>query len=224
MKRMSCLIGWVWVASLVVGAAGGCKPEKAQTGPGDAVGMTPKSANSKMDKGDKSLPPGGSVADRLDRFYPPVMGNFYKTGVQRYDATGDNASVTYNHFRYGGETAIVFTAYVYPMEKDSKSLDDALDGAVKEFKSAHKSAKAVGPAEDVVTRQGGQTYTGRKVTYRYEDAFGSGERRPLLTEIHVFRKGDRVVKYLVSYPASDTAEVAGPLSAFLSAFPWPSTI
>ena len=205
MKRMSCLTLLVLLSS-VVAVAPGCASQRDK-----AAGQAAAASGKKR-----------ATADRMESFYPRVLGSFYRTDITRYDATGENASVGYNYFEETGDTLIAFTAYVYPAANES--LDDALKSATNDVKSERRGVKVLGttPAK---TQQAGQTYEGRKTTFQYEDKFGGrGEKQKLMSELYLFKKGDRFVKYRVTYPAAAAAQAQQRLAGFLSAFPWPSGI
>jgi hypothetical protein len=229
MNRMRCLIGLALLCIVAPGCPSHHDEEDADT---RDVAANVNADGSKSVKTTKSKPKSGkapaaatgpSTEDRLRAFYPAVMGSFSNTGVTRYDEAGENASVGYNYFVDGRETQIAFTAYFYPADKDSKALDDAFKSATNDVKSEHRGVK-VGQVEPVTTQQSGETIEGKRVTFRFEDKFGAGQRQPLMSELYVFRKGDKIVKYRITYPAADAEEAQARLSGFISAFPWPASI
>jgi hypothetical protein len=203
MKRMSCLT----VVALLSVVSLGCPSNRDK---GAARGTAAKGAAAR------------STEDRLRAFYPATLGGFYRTDVKRYDELGENASVGYNLFSDTGETRIAFTAYFFPA-KEGQSFDDAVKQATNEVRGERRGVKVLA-TEPVKTRQAGQDYEGRKVTFNYADEFGRGEKQPLVSELYLFKKGDKLVKHRVTYPAADAAYVQQRLAAFLPAFPWPSGI
>jgi hypothetical protein len=161
------------------------------------------------------------VYERLHSFYPPTLGGFYRTGVRRYDRDGHDASVGYNYYPDGKFTMIAVTAYFYPAPPGVDSLDEAVDHAMRDVASQHDDLRVTGRARTSATA-GGQRHEGRKVMLAFANRFGSGRRTDLNSELHVFRLGERLVKYRITYPAARAAEARERIAAFLEKFPWPS--
>jgi hypothetical protein len=160
---------------------------------------------------------------RVKAFYPRTLGKFVNTGVQEYGGGGADASVSYNYFRQGKETLIAFTAYFYPAGEKGETLEQAVQAATRDVKSANRRAKVTG-SEPVQIKRDGARREGRRVTFEYTGSFGKRDKaQPLISELYVYPAAPgRWVKYQVTYPAAQAAELQGVANPFVASFPWPS--
>ena len=168
--------------------------------------------------------PPKSLYDRLPALYPESIPPFLRAGFRKYDERGDNVSVGYNRFFLLTTTVCSFTAYFYPAPP-ARAGDDPLAPeflrARQEVLRAHAGAEAGEPGPATAEKKG-HTYKGVRVTFRYETEFGApGRRQPVVSDLYLFRAGDRLIKYRVTMPASDEKTEREYLEKFLAAFPWP---
>ena len=165
-----------------------------------------------------------SLYERARALYPQQIPPFVRTGFRKYDDRGENVSVGYNRFFLLTTTVCAFTAYFYPLPPAPAGRDavaDHLADARRQVLEAHPGAKVVsaGPA---TAEKKGKRHDGLRVTFRYESAFGApGKRQAVLSDLYLFRDGDRAVKYRVTFAAADEKTEREHLEKFLDAFPWP---
>lgn len=156
--------------------------------------------------------------------YPVMIGTFMKVEVSRFDnPAGEDVAVGYNFFRGLVDTSVVCTMYFYPLPDagDPEALAKHRAAVLEEIASVHPKARVVSSGEAVV-RQRGKEYSGLKVVLKDVGPFGAkGEERELRSELYLFRQGARVVKYRITYPAKEAADVAGRIETFLADFVWP---
>jgi hypothetical protein len=168
--------------------------------------------------------PPGSLYERVRSSYPEQIPPFLRAGFRKYDERGENVSVGYNRFFLLTTTACSFTAYFYPAPP-ARAADDPLAAellrASQEILRAHPGAKEGAP-RPVTAEKKGQTYKGLRVAFQFETEFGApGRRQAVVSELYLFRDGRRMVKYRVTFPASEEKTEREHLETFLAAFPWP---
>ena len=165
-----------------------------------------------------------SLYERVRAFYPEQIPPFVRAGFRKYDDRGENVSVGYNRFFLLTTTTCAFTAYFYPLPPAPAGRDalaDHLARARREVLDAHPGAKVVS-AGQVTAEKKGKRYDGLRVTFRYEADFGApGKRQAVLSDLYLFRDGDRAVKYRITFAADDEKTEQEHLEKFLAAFPWP---
>ena len=170
-------------------------------------------------------PKRGSLYDRVQKLYPEKMPPFLRTGFHKFDRAGENVSVGYNRFFLLATTSCSFNAYFYPVPQSDRGRDDALERAVakarREVLNAHEGADVVETAP-VTAEKNGRTFKGTRVTFKFTDEFGgAGKKQKLLSDLYLFRDGDRLVKYRVTFPAAEEKAERKYLEKFLAEFPWP---
>ena len=187
------------------------------------VGGPPAPANDAPPETPPEVPP-GSLYERVRASYPEQIPPFLRAGFRKYDERGENVSVGYNRFFLLTTTVSAFTAYFYPAPP-VRAGDDPLAAellrARQEVLRAHPGAEAGAP-RPVTAEKKGQTYKGLRVAFKYETEFGApGRRQAVVSELYLFRDGGRMVKYRVTFAASEEKTEREHLEKFLAAFPWP---
>jgi hypothetical protein len=145
--------------------------------------------------------------------FPIRVGEFDRISGYRYDETGLNISIGYNH----KPSRIVMTAYVYPA--GNAELKDHFDQICRDVTKAFPAAKEVsrGPWE---LKQGDKKYDGLKAVFSMRREFG-GEVRELNSVAYLLKLGNQFIKFRVTYPADQDPEGADVIAQFQSALSLP---
>lgn len=168
-----------------------------------------------------------TLYERVRENYPQQIEGFLRVDVHQYDRAGQNVSVGYNQFFLLTTTSIAFTAYFSPMPApkgapDAERLQRHFAAAARQVEEAHPGTEVVVEKTPVTAEKNGRTYSGLRCVFRFDGDFGGrGQRQTLLSDLYVFRDGDRAVKYRVTFPAKEEKQARKRLEKFLKAFPWP---
>ena len=168
-----------------------------------------------------------TLYERVRESYLQQIEGFLRVDVHQYDRAGQTVSVGYNQFFLLTTTSIGFTAYFYPMTArkgapDAERLERHFAAAAREVEQAHPGTEVVVEKTPVTTEKNGRTYSGLRCVFRFDGDFGGrGQRQTLLSDLYVFRDGDRAVKYRLTFPAKEEKQARKRLEKFLKAFPWP---
>lgn len=168
-----------------------------------------------------------TLYERVRESYPQQIEGFLRVDVHQYDRAGQNVSVGYNQFFLLTTTSIGFTAYFYPMAApkgvpDAERLERHFAAAAREVEEAHPGTEVVVEKTPVTAEKNGRTYSGLRCVFKFDGDFGGrGQRQTLLSDLCVFRDGDRAVKYRITFPAKEEKQARKRLEKFLKAFPWP---
>jgi hypothetical protein len=220
MKRMTKAAAAIVVFSALL-LPGGLRARGAARAADDDRGAA---APGKPETGKRDGHEPASLYDRVREQYPPQIPPFLRAGVRKYDERGENVSVGYNRFFLLATTTTAFTAYFYPLPPAPAGrdrLEDHVAACRREVLDNHPGAEVVS-SERVSADKKGQARRGVKVTFKFDAEFGPpGRVQPVLSELYVFRDGERAVKYRTTFAASDAKEERKFLEKFLADFPWP---
>lgn len=142
--------------------------------------------------------------------FPARIGSFARFQGHQYDENGRDISVGYT-----GDIPSLVTVYVFPA--DDVDLESALTTQSAGVLTAYPGAKVTGRRVVQVTPE---EIPAVAVSFEFSAAF-QGREQPLHSELVIAQRGDRYIKYRITYPEA-IADIAGEDSSkFLHYFAWP---
>lgn len=152
--------------------------------------------------------------------FPETFGTFERVGVSQFDAEGSDIGVGYD--LDDGSVLIALTLYVYPPARttsgDLVQLSEQFDLEKAAVSQAHGGATS-SAAWTPPRTQNDESNPGHGIAFRYTEQFG-GARQTVESLLYLFEYEGWLVKYRISYPASQ-AEAANLIAQiFVSGFRW----
>lgn len=142
--------------------------------------------------------------------FPARIGSFARFQGHQYDQDGRDISVGYT-----GDIPSLVTVFVFPAE--DADLETALVKHSASVLKAYPGARVTGRRMVQVTPQ---EIPAVSVSFEFSAAF-QGREQALHSELVLAQRGDRYIKYRITYPEA-IADIAGEDSGkFLQFFAWP---
>ena len=149
--------------------------------------------------------------------FPPRIGSFEREQVTEFDRQGQDVGVGYNDLGHG----IAVTVYVYPIPP--RAPDDTLSGHFTSCKAEvlgrHSGAWLVSENAAQISPAGVRR-SGQHAIFSYTEIFAH-QRQPVLSEIYLFTKGQRFIKYRATYPVGQQAIAQPAIRSFIDELAWP---
>lgn len=153
--------------------------------------------------------------------FPERVGGFQRGKIVQHDEAGYDVSAGYD-LRVNGSRAVV-TVYVYPIppstERGIALLRDELERVKAEVVQFSPTARLLSERLTQL-EQGGRTFGGILATFGIDPPSRFGGER-FLSHAYVFAREHWLIKYRVTYPATDQDRVGGKVEEFIRSLRWP---
>ena len=149
--------------------------------------------------------------------FPSMVAGFERAQITKFDPQGQDVGIGFNHLAH----KIAMTVYVYPIPQGMpEDPIRAHFGTCKyEILKRHAGAQPISE-QSVKISVGGSVRSGKRATFSYSQVFAH-QHQAVLSDVYLFRNGQRFIKYRVTYPIGAQSEAKADIHNFMSQLLWP---
>jgi hypothetical protein len=151
--------------------------------------------------------------------FPDRLGAARRSGITQFDQRGADVGVGYDH--EVADAMVAFTVYVRPpvalATGEPATLAQQFELEKDVIVRAHAGASEAS-SEPMTFARNGQSVSGFAAELSFHDVF-AGRRQPLVSRLYLFAADGWVVKYRLTFPATQPGARAA-ADALLAVAPW----
>ena len=160
--------------------------------------------------------------------FPELLDSFQRTFKNVYSRNGDNISVGYNLSTAPIEIAA--TIYVYPaprvtsigsseqivLQARNTLFNQVAEQEIASILYHHPSAELIRKSR-LENQIGDKNIQGIFAQFKYTEIF-NGKKQEIYSELYLYQKENRLIKYRISYPAIQAIRAAEQISSLMNKF------